>query len=337
MRIAHAGDGNDATATGFDLRHVRQHLVVRSILRRNTNHRQAVVDEGNRAVLHLAGGVALGVDVAYFFEFERTFEGNRVRQLPAEEQRTARVLQRFGQRGVVRPVVEDVTDLARQGNQRPQMRSHRRRRQHAARLGNPQRQQILPDQHRREGFGRGDADFGPGMQHQRARRGYPRRLTAHRIDDGQRTHAGAAGQFHGRQGIGGLAALTNGDEEHVCIQHRLAVAELRGVIDLHRHTGNLLDHVFTDERGVPGSTAGSHHHRRDVAQPCIIQQHIVQAHGARLEIDATAQDVGQDARLLVDFLQHKVLVRPALDRHRVPCQPRNRPLDGRPIGPTDDQ
>ncbi len=38
--------------------------------------RQLFIDKGIRPVLHLAGGIAFGVDVADFFELESTFESD---------------------------------------------------------------------------------------------------------------------------------------------------------------------------------------------------------------------------------------------------------------------
>ena len=43
----------------------------------------------DRAVLHLAGGVALGVDVGDLFEFERALERGRIVDVAAHEEATA--------------------------------------------------------------------------------------------------------------------------------------------------------------------------------------------------------------------------------------------------------
>ena len=48
---------------------------------------EGLVDEGVGAVLHLAGGVAFGVNVGDFFELECTFEGDGVVDAVAEEEK----------------------------------------------------------------------------------------------------------------------------------------------------------------------------------------------------------------------------------------------------------
>ena len=52
---------------------------------------ERLVDEGVGAVLHLAGGVAFGVDVGNFLELERAFEGDGVVDAAAEEEEVAGV------------------------------------------------------------------------------------------------------------------------------------------------------------------------------------------------------------------------------------------------------
>ena len=47
----------------------------------------ALVTSAKRAVLELAGGVGLGVDVADFLELERAFQGDGVVQAAAEKER----------------------------------------------------------------------------------------------------------------------------------------------------------------------------------------------------------------------------------------------------------
>ncbi len=47
----------------------------------------SLVDQGQRAVLELAGRVGFGVDVADFLELERPFQRDRVVQAAAQEQR----------------------------------------------------------------------------------------------------------------------------------------------------------------------------------------------------------------------------------------------------------
>ena len=69
------GDNSDYAAfTGFDLLNVRDHLFVGTIFGGNYHDGHILVNEGDGAVFHLGSGVALGVDVADFFEFQGSFE-----------------------------------------------------------------------------------------------------------------------------------------------------------------------------------------------------------------------------------------------------------------------
>ena len=55
-------------------------------LRRDEHDRHALVDQRDRAVLHLGGGHALGVDVADFLQLQRAFQRDRIVIAAAEEQ-----------------------------------------------------------------------------------------------------------------------------------------------------------------------------------------------------------------------------------------------------------
>ena len=72
---------------------VRQRLLVQKFgrlvscfARRDNNDRQCFVDERVWSVLHLTGGVAFGVDVRNFFQFQGPFHGNRIVSAAPEEE-----------------------------------------------------------------------------------------------------------------------------------------------------------------------------------------------------------------------------------------------------------
>ncbi len=54
------------------------------VVSRQHDHRQILVDQGVGSVLHFAGGIAFGVNVGDFFEFERAFESDGVMNTAAE-------------------------------------------------------------------------------------------------------------------------------------------------------------------------------------------------------------------------------------------------------------
>ncbi len=66
--------------------------------RRDRDHRHAAVDQRDRAVLHLAGGIALGVDVADLLQLQRAFQRDREAGAAAEIQHVARLGDAGGER-----------------------------------------------------------------------------------------------------------------------------------------------------------------------------------------------------------------------------------------------
>lgn len=67
------GKGKDGSAPSFDFHHVADHLVQGPFIAAEGDDGEIGVDEGNRAVLHLAGRVAAGVEVRDLFKFEGGF------------------------------------------------------------------------------------------------------------------------------------------------------------------------------------------------------------------------------------------------------------------------
>ena len=61
--IALGGYGNDGASPSLDLLDLADHLVVNVVLGHNGDYRHRLVDQGNRAVLHLTGRIVLGVDI----------------------------------------------------------------------------------------------------------------------------------------------------------------------------------------------------------------------------------------------------------------------------------
>ena len=91
--VAFDGDGDDSAAAGGDLLNVAEGFFVLEdaagvvrVLGGDADYGEGFVDEGVGAVLHLAGGVAFGVDVADLLELERAFEGDGVVDAAAEEE-----------------------------------------------------------------------------------------------------------------------------------------------------------------------------------------------------------------------------------------------------------
>ena len=106
-----------------------------------------------------------------------------------------------------------------------------------------------------ERLGAGDADFRAGVRRQQ-QIGLTRHRTGRHVDDdGDGLPLGLAVAQGGKR-ISGLAALRNEQRQPAGLQHRLAVTELAGVIDVHRHAREVLEPVLRDHaRVVRGATS----------------------------------------------------------------------------------
>ncbi len=97
--------------------------------------------------------------------------------------------------------------------------------------------------------------------------------------------------------------------------HRIAVAELAGQIDLAGDARRPLDQELADQPRVVRGAAGD---EQDAPQPARIDLEPFEVGVMRLEQEPAAQRVGDGARLLVDLLEHEVRVAALLGLRRVP-------------------
>ena len=98
------GDGDDAAGACGDLLDVGEGFLVAldaggvvEVAGGDADDGEGLVDEGVGAVLHLAGGVAFGVDVGDLLELERAFEGDGVVDAAAEEEEVVDGIKDFSQ------------------------------------------------------------------------------------------------------------------------------------------------------------------------------------------------------------------------------------------------
>ena len=89
--VALGRDGDHRSASSLHFLNIAKHLLENVIIWCNAHDGHVAVDERDRPVLHLAGRVAFGVDVRNFLQLQRAFEGDRVVDAPAEEQKIAPV------------------------------------------------------------------------------------------------------------------------------------------------------------------------------------------------------------------------------------------------------
>ena len=84
--VVRFGEGDEAAAPGRHLFQVALDFLQDRTPGGQDHHRHVLVDKGDGTVLHFAGGVALGVDVGDFLEFQGPFQGYGVVKAPPEVQ-----------------------------------------------------------------------------------------------------------------------------------------------------------------------------------------------------------------------------------------------------------
>ncbi len=110
----------------------------------------------------------------------------------------------------------------------------------------------------------------------------------------------------GLQGVGGLPRLRDGDDQRAAVQHRVAVTELAGQLDLDGQPGPVLDRILGQQPGVIRRAAGNHENLVDLAQ-FLIGEPLLVEHDAAVD-EMPEQSVGDRGGLLGDLLEHEVLV-----------------------------
>ena len=61
--------GEDGAAAGFDFHEVAEHFLLGALIAAHAYDSEVGVDEGDGAVFHFSGGIAVGIDVGDLFEF----------------------------------------------------------------------------------------------------------------------------------------------------------------------------------------------------------------------------------------------------------------------------
>ena len=74
---ARVGDQQHLAAARHHLLHIGDGLLEQRVMRRDDDDRHVLVDQRDGAVLHLARGIAFGMDVGDFLELQRAFERQR--------------------------------------------------------------------------------------------------------------------------------------------------------------------------------------------------------------------------------------------------------------------
>ena len=112
---------------------------------------------------------------------------------------------------------------------------------------------------------------------------------------------------HGLAGVDRLARLADPDDQGVRVEHRVAVAELAGDVDLDGQPGPVLDGVLGHQAGVVAAAAGHDEDLVDRPELVVGDVDLVEGQGAVGE-QPVEQGVGHRLGLLVHLLAHEVVV-----------------------------
>ena len=352
--VALDGDGDDSTAAGGYLLYIAEGFFVLEdaggvvgVLGGDADYRERLVDEGVGAVLHLAGGVAFGVDVGDLLKLECAFEGDGVVDASAEEEEVVGVVEEAGEvlavlfegdAGALAALDEEWREGVVGRGERGRPGDALGHASHgggfdgehglelagelgelvgevegllgsdgAADLGEVEREDEESRELRGEGLGGGDTDLGPGVGGDGS--------VGSAGDGGADDVADAEGLGSlvdelglGGDGVGGLAGLGDEQADGAGVGDGVAVAILAGVVDVDGEAGEALDHELSGESGVPGGAAGGDGDLGGVADLVVGEVEIVEVDVPGVEGDAAEGGVADGAGLLVDLLEHEVLV-----------------------------
>jgi len=158
-----------------------------------------------------------------------------------------------------------------------------------------------------EGLGGGDADLGAGVGGEGALC-FAGDGGADDVADGEGFGSFGGELGLGGEGVGGFAGLGDEEADGAGVGDGVAVAVLAGVVDFDGEAGEALDHELAGEAGVPGGAAGGDGDLAGVAEVFVGDLHGFEEDFAGVEGDAAEGGVADGAWLLVDLLEHEVLV-----------------------------
>ena len=203
----------------------------------------------------------------------------------------------------LRAALDDVAHLVRQRDQIGEQLARALLGQRAGTAAEVDPQQRDGDQLGGERLGRRDTDLRTGMRVERVI-GEARDRGLDDVRDRKHLRAlllGLADRFHR---IERLARLADRDHQVTGADDRIAIAELRGEVDLDRNAGERFDDELADHRGVIARATRDEDDPLDVLH---IELDAIERDVIVLEIDAADQRVRDGAGLLVDLLEHVVL------------------------------
>ena len=296
------------------------------VARGDGHHGHVLVDQGDRAVLHLAGRVALGVDVGDLLELERAFEGDRVVDAAAEVEEVLGPVVAPGElvHGLLLAADRPRRPPAAAGPGRP---GSCRSTSPIRTLAQVEGEQVEGHELGGEGLGRGDADLraGVGVDHPLADAG---RLAPHDVADGEEVGARARGRPPWPRGCppsrrtGRCPRPARGRRRSGRGSGTRSRSPPRPGCGRAPRSGTCRPARSARRCRRPGG-AGARPARSSSSVSFTVSKRI----SARLEVHAPGEGVLHGLGLLVDLLEHEVLVAALLGLDGVPVEALHGPLD----------
>ena len=299
------GQGQHPRAAGLYLHHIADRLIQQRQIGSHSNHRRSLADQGDGAVLQLTGGIGLRVDVADLLQLQAPLQGQCVVQITADEEHILLLRQPFGGRADILRMGENLLHLPRQGLQPPYHSAVCLIIHGAQHIAEIQPQQV---QHRHLGAvclcgGHSDLRSGPGVEHVVALPGDGR---AHHVHDGQHPGTALFGLAQGGHGVQRLAGLADDDDQIALAHQGVAVPELRRQADLHRPAQQPFQGVFAHHAHMVAGPAGHDTDAADITDLSVSHSQVAEHHTA--VPDASGDGAAHRRRLLIDLLEHEVVV-----------------------------
>ena len=153
----------------------------------------------------------------------------------------------------------------------------------------------------------GDAGFGAGVGGDGAL-GFAGDGGSDDVADGEGFAAGGDEFALGGEGVGGFAGLGDEEADGERVGDGVSIAILGGVVHVAAEAGEALDHELAGEAGCQRGSAGGDGNLRGVVEIFLGDGHVGEEDVAGVGGDAAENGVADSAGLLVDFLEHEVLV-----------------------------
>ena len=310
-------DGDELATAGLHFLHVRLDLDVCPVPRGHDDDGHVLVDQRDRAVLHLGGRKTLGVHIADLFQLQRAFHSYRKTVSAPEIEEVVVRDESPGHRLDLFRLLQHVRYLPRQRLEGLDPAPDLRRRHLPSLVSHAQREQSQRRDLRGERLRGRYADLGSAVQVD-AGIGQARDRAAHGVDDAQGRAAAFLRHLEGGEGIGGLPRLGDPDHDRALFEHRVPVSPLRSVLDGRGQSAQLLEQVGSDYRGVPRSATGREHDALRIAQSRRDVPETAETDAGGPGHDPASQRLRDRFRLLVDFLQHEMGVSAAFRLLEIP-------------------